>query len=85
MWKIRCISYVSPSYRRRLSALKRERERADCSFVPDWVLDGVADLCAEAGGRFMDWRENGHWENRENEWYVNLIFHSNLGSLADSV
>ena len=27
--------------------------------VADWILDGVADVCAEAGGRFLDWRADG--------------------------
>lgn len=29
----------------------------------DWILDGMADVCAEIGGRFVDWGKNGYWED----------------------
>lgn len=36
----------------------------------DWVPDGVADVCAEAGGRGLDWGAHGSREDGEDEWYV---------------
>jgi hypothetical protein len=32
--------------------------------MADWVLDGMADVCAEAGGRLLDWRTHGCWKDR---------------------
>lgn len=38
--------------------------------MADWILDGMADVCAEARGGLLDWRTHGRWKDRENEWYV---------------
>lgn len=34
------------------------------NWVVDWLLDGVADVCAEAGGGELDWGTNGQGEDR---------------------
>jgi hypothetical protein len=38
--------------------------------LADRVLDRVATLCTETGGRFLDWRAYGCWEDWEDEWYA---------------
>lgn len=36
----------------------------------DWILDGVANVRTNLGGRILDWGKDGSIKNREDEWKV---------------